>query len=102
MRMISCFAPPSGGELWVLGMPACADARRIKQRSGGLGSYLGRIEGVGYLDFIAPGLAATACMYGASFEVTFNCFVKMKFGRVYEAVMSTPLSVEDIGLGELL
>jgi len=68
----------------------------------GLGAYLARINGVRYLDFIAPGLVAVAAMYGASFEVTFNCFVKMQFGKIYDAVMSTPLSIEDIGLGELL
>jgi lipooligosaccharide transport system permease protein len=41
-------------------------------------------------------------MYGTSFEVTFNAFVKMQFGKVYDAVMATPLSIEDIGLGEIL
>jgi lipooligosaccharide transport system permease protein len=68
----------------------------------GLGAYLARIHGVRYVDFIAPGLVATAAMFGTSFEVTFNCFVKMQFGKVYDAVMSTPLSIEDVGLGELL
>jgi lipooligosaccharide transport system permease protein len=68
----------------------------------GLGAYLSRIKGVPYLDFIAPGLVATAAMYGASFEVTFNSFVKMQFGKIYDAVMSTPLTIEDIGLGEML
>ena len=69
----------------------------------GLGGYVGsRIAGIEYLDFIAPGLVATAAMYGTSFEVTFNCFVKMKFGKVYDAVIATPLSIEDVGLGELL
>jgi lipooligosaccharide transport system permease protein len=68
----------------------------------GLGAYLSHVKGVPYIDFIAPGLAATAAMYGASFEVTYNCFVKMQFGKVYDAVMSTPLTIEDIGLGELL
>jgi lipooligosaccharide transport system permease protein len=68
----------------------------------GLGAYLSRIQGVAYIDFIAPGLVAVAAMYGASFEVTFNAFVKMQFGRVYDAVMATPLTIEDIALGELL
>jgi lipooligosaccharide transport system permease protein len=68
----------------------------------GLGAYLARIRGVDYLDFIAPGLVATSAMYGASFEVTFNCFVKMQFGRVYDGIMATPLTVEDVALGELL
>jgi lipooligosaccharide transport system permease protein len=68
----------------------------------GLGAYLSRIKGVEYIDFIAPGLVATAALFGTSFEVTFNAFVKMQFGKVYDAVMSTPLSIEDIGLGEIL
>ncbi len=68
----------------------------------GLGAYLARIKGYRYLDFIAPGLVATAAMFGTTFEVTFNAFVKMQFGRIYDAVMSTPLTIEDIGLGEML
>src|SRR5437660_10628138 len=34
MRMISCFSPPSDGELRVLGMRAWIDGRRIKARMG--------------------------------------------------------------------
>ena len=68
----------------------------------GVGAYLSHIQGVRYIDFIAPGLVATAAMFGTSFEVTFNCFVKMQFGKIYDAVMATPLTIEDIGLGELL
>jgi lipooligosaccharide transport system permease protein len=68
----------------------------------GLGAYLSRIQGVEYIDFIAPGLAATAAMFGTSFEVTFNCFVKMQFGKIYDAAMATPLTIEDVALGELL
>jgi len=68
----------------------------------GLGAYLAHINGIRYVDFIAPGLVATAAMYGTSFEVTFNCFVKMQFGKVYDAIMSTPLTSEDVALGELL
>ncbi len=68
----------------------------------GLGLYVREIDGVPYLDFIAPGLVAVSAMNGASFEVTYNTFVKLHFGKVYDAVLATPLSAEDIGLGELL
>jgi lipooligosaccharide transport system permease protein len=68
----------------------------------GLGAYLSRIRGIRYIDYIAPGLVATSAMFGTTFEVTFNCFVKMQFGKVYDAVMATPLTIEDVGLGELL
>lgn len=68
----------------------------------GLGAYLTRIRGVEYIDFIAPGLVATAAMYGTSYEVTFNAFVKMKYAKTYDAIMATPLTPEDIALGEIL
>ena len=68
----------------------------------GLGAYLSRIRGIEYIDFIAPGLVATAAMFGTSYDVTFNAFVKLKFGKVYDAVMATPLTPEDIATGELL
>jgi lipooligosaccharide transport system permease protein len=68
----------------------------------GLGAYLSQVQGIRYIDFIAPGLVATAAMFGTSYDVTFNAFVKLRFGKVYDAVMSTPLTPEDIALGELL
>jgi lipooligosaccharide transport system permease protein len=68
----------------------------------GLGRYLSSVGGVKYIDYIAPGLVAVAAMFGTSYEVTFNSFVKMEFGHVYEAATATPLSIEDVALGELL
>lgn len=68
----------------------------------GLGAYLTHVHGIRYIDYIARGLVATAAMYGASFEVTYNCFVKLHFGKIYDAIVATPLSPEDVALGELL
>lgn len=68
----------------------------------GVGSYIKEMNGEPYLSFIAPGLLASQAMMGASFEVTYNCFVKMNFGRSYDAIMATPVNVEEIALGEIL
>lgn len=69
----------------------------------GIGLYVGsRILGVEYVEFIAPGLVAAAAMNGAVYEATFEVFVKLRFGRLYDAVITTPLEPEDIALGELL
>jgi lipooligosaccharide transport system permease protein len=69
----------------------------------GVGSYMqAGIEGKQYLAFIGPGLMAAAAMNGASFEVTYNMFVKMNFARLYDAYLATPVAVEDIVLGEIL
>jgi lipooligosaccharide transport system permease protein len=68
----------------------------------GLGKFVETIGGVEYAQYIAPGLAATSAMYGASFDVTFNVFVKLHFEKLYEAVTVTPLSPEDVVVGEML
>ncbi|MDZ7799960.1 MAG: ABC transporter permease, partial [Trueperaceae bacterium] len=68
----------------------------------GLGYYVstgGAFAG-DYLGFIAPGLVAAAAMNGASFETTYNVFVKLHFGRIYDATIATPVSIEDVTVGE--
>jgi lipooligosaccharide transport system permease protein len=66
----------------------------------GLGHYLQSVNGLKYINFIAPGLLAVSAMYGATFETTWNAYFKMDESRVYEACVATPLSVEDVALGE--
>jgi lipooligosaccharide transport system permease protein len=68
----------------------------------GLGKYLESIGGVRYIDFIAPGLLAVSAMYGATFESTWGAYFKMDRGRIYDACAATPLSYEDVALGEML
>ncbi len=69
----------------------------------GLGAYITRnIEGLSYLDYIAPGLIVASAMNGGSFETTYNIFVKMHFGKTYDAVTATPVNLEDAMVGELL
>ena len=68
----------------------------------GLGAFVREIQGMPYLTYIAPGLMASSAMMGASFETTYNCFVKLHFGKIYDAMLVTPLNVEDIVLGEMM
>jgi lipooligosaccharide transport system permease protein len=69
----------------------------------GLGRYLsGGLEGRSYIEHIAPGLVIYNAAMGATFEVTYNTFVKISFSRTYESILAAPVSVEDIALGEIL
>jgi lipooligosaccharide transport system permease protein len=68
----------------------------------GLGAYLTRVEGVPYVDFIAPGVAAATVMFGAVIETTYNSFVRIHVRRIVEAVVTTPLSLADVVVGEYL
>jgi lipooligosaccharide transport system permease protein len=56
---------------------------------------------VPYALFVAPALLATSAMNGAIFEVTFNVYGKLRWEKVYDAVLATPLGVGDIALGEI-
>ena len=47
----------------------------------GVGAYVTKMEGLSYIDFLAPGLVMVAAMNGASFEVTYNVFVKMNYEK---------------------
>jgi lipooligosaccharide transport system permease protein len=68
----------------------------------GLGKYLESVEGIQYIDYIAPGLLAVSTMFGATFASTWDAWFKMERVGVYNAAISTPLSVGDVALGEIL
>lgn len=68
----------------------------------GLGTYLATINGIPYKEFIAPGLCASAVMWGATFETTWNLYWKMHEMRYFDATLTTPVEVEDVVLGEVL
>jgi lipooligosaccharide transport system permease protein len=60
------------------------------------------MEGVSYLEYIAPGLIVASAMNGATFETTYNVFIKMHFVKTYDAITATPVNIEDAMLGEML
>ena len=68
----------------------------------GLGRHLSQLDGHSYMEHIAPGLVVYNAAMGATFEVTYNTFVKMAFSRTYESILAAPVSVEDVALGEVL
>lgn len=72
----------------------------------GLGSLVGELPGpdgrpISYAAFIAPGLLAASAMNGAVLDATFNVFFKLKYSRLYDAMLATPLGPVDIALGEI-
>lgn len=68
----------------------------------GVGAYITEMDGMSYIAFLAPGLLCVSAMHGASFEVTYNMYVRMHFEKAYDGMLTTPLQPEDILLGEAL
>ena len=67
----------------------------------GLGAYVGLVDGQEYIEFIVPGIIASYAMFSASFECTYGSFVRMEYQKTYDAIIATPLSVEDVTAGEI-
>lgn len=57
---------------------------------------------ISYLQFVAPGVVAVAVMFWSFFETTYSSFVRMYYQRTFDAMIATPLLVEDVIAGELL
>jgi lipooligosaccharide transport system permease protein len=68
----------------------------------GLGGFIPNMFGQPYIFFLAPALVAIAVMNGSFFECTFASFVRMYFQKTFDAIVATPISVEEVVAGELL
>ncbi|NOY55862.1 MAG: ABC transporter permease [Actinobacteria bacterium] len=72
----------------------------------GLGKLVGDVVGptgepISYAAFVAPALLGAAAMNGAVYESTFNIFFKLKYAKIYDAVLATPMAPGDIAIGEI-
>ena len=67
----------------------------------GLGTYIARVNGIPYKEFIGSGLVASSVMWAASFETTWNIYFKMEEKRLYDAILATPIEVPDLVVGEV-
>ena len=55
-----------------------------------------------YTKFIAPALIATAIVWNSFFETTYASFVRMYYQKTFDAMLATPLSLEEIILAEIV
>jgi lipooligosaccharide transport system permease protein len=72
----------------------------------GLGQLVGHVTGPGgspvsYTAFVAPALLASSSMNGALYDSTFNVFFRLKYAKLYDAALATPMRPGDVALGEI-
>jgi lipooligosaccharide transport system permease protein len=56
---------------------------------------------VSYIVFVAPAMLATSAMNGVLLDATFNVFFRMKYAKLYDSMLATPLRPWDIARGEI-
>lgn len=83
--------------------PTVADPALILVSLGlGLGSFLTDVEGMGYMQFLAPGLTVATALFTSFFESSYGFYVRMSYENVYKAMLTTPIGVREVVMGEML
>jgi lipooligosaccharide transport system permease protein len=68
----------------------------------GIGALRSQIDHVKTIEYIATGTVATAVLFSSAFPGMFNTFVRWQFQRTYDAMLATPLDVEELITAEIL
>lgn len=67
----------------------------------GLGAFVGKVQGMPYMVFLASGIVCSSAMNAATLEATYSAYVRMAVQQTWEGILVTPMGVRDIVLGEL-
>jgi lipooligosaccharide transport system permease protein len=68
----------------------------------GLGAFVPEIHGQPYIRFIAPGIIASSSVFAAVYECTYGTYIRMTFQKTFDAILSTPVNLDDLVAGELI
>ena len=83
--------------------PTLADPALMMTALGiGLSPFIGQIHGLSYAQYLAPGMVATTALFTAFFECSYGFYVRMTFESVFKAMLTTPIGVREVVMGEFL
>lgn len=68
----------------------------------GLGGLLPAVQGVDYVQFLAAGTIVASTMNAATFEALYSAFSRMHVQKTWDAMLNTPLSLDQVLTGELV
>ncbi len=54
-----------------------------------------------YAEFVAPGMLAASALNGALIDATYNTYFKLRFMKLYDQMLATPLTTADVARGEI-
>lgn len=68
----------------------------------GLGQFVPAIGGVSYARFVAPAIVAIGIMNASYYETTYGSFVRMYYQKTFDALIATPVTIDEVIVGEIL
>src|SRR4030066_58087 len=68
----------------------------------GLGAFVKEINGIPYIKYIALGIIASSSVVAAAYECTYGTYVRMTYQKTFDAILATPVNMNDLIAGELI
>ncbi len=68
----------------------------------GLGRFVGTMEDMPYITFLASGIVCSSAMNTATFEALYSAYTRMTTQQTWAGMLATPLDVDDIVMGETI
>jgi lipooligosaccharide transport system permease protein len=68
----------------------------------GLGRFVGEMEGMPYITFLASGIVCSSAMNTATFESLYSAYTRMTSQQTWAGMLATPLDVDDVVMGEMM
>ena len=68
----------------------------------GLGSMIGQVEGLPYIEYLASGSVAVSAALAATFEALYSAYSRMQVQKTWDSIMNAPIMLDDIVFAEML
>jgi len=66
----------------------------------GVGSMIGKVDGMSYVAFIGTGMVCQSAMFTSSFEGMYSAFSRMHVQRTWDAIVNAPIALDDVVVAE--
>jgi lipooligosaccharide transport system permease protein len=68
----------------------------------GLGSMIGQVQGLPYIQYLASGSIAVSCALAATFEALYSAYSRMEVQKTWDSILNAPIALDDIVFAETL
>jgi lipooligosaccharide transport system permease protein len=68
----------------------------------GIGSLIGDVQGLPYIQYLASGSIAVSAALAATFEALYSAFSRMHVQKTWDSIMNAPVALDDIVFAEML
>ena len=68
----------------------------------GLGTLIGEVQGLPYIEFLASGSIAVSGALAATFEALYSAYSRMQVQKTWDSIMNAPIALDDIVFAEML